>query len=200
MDEYEVDGDKLRAQGYDGAANMSGKHQGVQAHVRQRFPEAVYVHCKSHCLNLAIVHSCKDASVRTLMGTIQDIAFAFDYSAKKLQAFYDQLADDDNTRDALDGRRKLRTLCETRWTSRADSLYTFRVSFPVVVHALEQLQQDGDEKAGQYLAAILRFEFIIALVAAEHILKSTVHLSTFLQGENAIWSKRSKRVKLLLIS
>ena len=44
MDEYEVDGDKLQAQGYDGAANMSGKHQGVQAHVRQRFPEAVYVH------------------------------------------------------------------------------------------------------------------------------------------------------------
>jgi hypothetical protein len=55
------------------------------------------------------------------------------------------------------------------------------VSFPVV-HALEQLQQDGDEKARQYLAAILRFEFIIAFVAAEHILKSTGHLSTFLQG------------------
>jgi hypothetical protein len=34
------------------------------------------------------------------------------------------------------------------------------VSFPVVVHALEQLRQDGDEKAGQYLAAILRFESI----------------------------------------
>ena len=70
---------------------------------------------------------------------------------------------------------------EKRWTSREDSLYTFRVLFPVV-HALEQLQQDGDEKAGQYLAAILRFKFIIALVAAEHILKSTVHLSTCLQG------------------
>ena len=48
-------------------------------------------------------------------------------------------------------RWKLRTLCETRWASRADSLYTFRVSFPVVVHALEQLQQDGDEKAGQLI-------------------------------------------------
>jgi hypothetical protein len=46
------------------------------------------------------------------------------------------------------------------------------VSFPVVVHALEQLQQDGDEKSGQYLATILRFIFIIALVAAEYILKS----------------------------
>jgi hypothetical protein len=35
-------------------------------------------------------------------------------------------------------------------------------------NALEQLQQDGDEKAEQYLAAILRFKFIIVLVAAEH--------------------------------
>ena len=78
-------------------------------------------------------------------------------------------------------RWKLHSLCEKRWTSREDSLYTFRVLFPVV-HALEQLQQDGDEKAGQFLAANLRFEFIIALVAAEDILKSTVHLSTFLQG------------------
>ena len=66
---------------------MSKKHQGVQAHIRQLFPEAVYVHCKSHCLNLAIGHSCKDASVRTLMGTIQDTAFAFDYSAKKITGF-----------------------------------------------------------------------------------------------------------------
>ena len=89
MDEYEVDGDKLRAQGYAGAANMSGKHQGVQAHARQRFPGAVCTCIASPIAfkNLAIVHSCKDASVRTLMGTIQDIAFAFDYSAKIITGF-----------------------------------------------------------------------------------------------------------------
>ena len=62
-------------------------------------------------------------------------------------------------------------------------IFTFIPEIPVVVYALEQLQEDGDEKAGQCLAAILRFKFIIALKAAEHILKSTVHLSTFLQGE-----------------
>ena len=101
---------------------------------------------------------------------------------KNLQAFYDQLADDDITRDELDGRRKLCTLCETCWTSRADSLYTFRVSFPVVVHALEQLQQDGDEKAGQLIPCrYFKIRIYYRVVAAEHILKSTVHLSTFLQ-------------------
>ncbi|CAG2257347.1 unnamed protein product [Mytilus edulis] len=158
-----------------------GKHQGVQAHVKERFPEASYVHCKSHCLNLAIVHSCKDASVRTIMSTVQDIAFSFDYSAKKMDAFYNEVDADILTKEELDGKRKLRTLCETRWTSRADSLYTFRVALPVIVSALEHLRQDGDDKAGQFLAAISRFEFIIELVTTEHILQSIVHLITYLQ-------------------
>jgi hypothetical protein len=79
-------------------------------------------------------------------------------------------------------RTKLRTLCETRWTSRADALYTFKTSFPIVVHALERLQGLGDGKAGQYLASITRFVFVIALVVSEHILESTVFLSKFLQG------------------
>jgi hypothetical protein len=56
----------------------------------------------------------------------------------------------------------MRTLCETRWTSRADALYTFKMSFPVVVHALERLQGLEDDKAGQYLASITRFVFVIA--------------------------------------
>ena len=76
----------------------------------------------------------------------------------------------------MDKRTKLRALCETRWTSRADALYTFKTSFPVVVHALERLQGLEDDKAGQYLASITRFVFVIAQVVSEHIL-----LSKFLQ-------------------
>ena len=50
-----------------------------------------------------------------------------------------------------------------------------------MVHALERLQNQGDDKTGQFLASIMRFQFFIALVIAEHILHSTVYLSTFLQ-------------------
>jgi acyl carrier protein phosphodiesterase len=39
---------------------------------------------------------------------------------------------------------------------------------------LERLQNQGDDKAGQFLASIMRFQFIIALVVAEHILHTTV--------------------------
>ena len=59
----------MRAQGYDGAATMSGIHRGVQANIRERIPKAQYVHYKAHVLNLAIVHSSSDVSVRTMMAT-----------------------------------------------------------------------------------------------------------------------------------
>jgi hypothetical protein len=48
------------------------------------FPTAQYVHSKAHILNLAIVHSSSDVSVRTMMGTVQEITFAFHYSSKIL--------------------------------------------------------------------------------------------------------------------
>ena len=44
---YGLDIDHMRAQGYDGAANMAGIHRGVQAIIRYRAPDAVYVHCKA---------------------------------------------------------------------------------------------------------------------------------------------------------
>ena len=47
------------------------------------------------------------------MPTVQDVAFAFDYSSKKLQAFYEEVDADAATKD-MDTRTKLHTLCETR--------------------------------------------------------------------------------------
>lgn len=49
-------------------------------HVIECVPLASYVHCKSHCINLAVVHTCKLQCVRTMMKTVQDIGFAFSYS------------------------------------------------------------------------------------------------------------------------
>jgi hypothetical protein len=48
-----------------------------------------------------------------------------------------------------------------------------------VVHALKRLQNQGDDNADQFLAFSMRFQFIIALVIAEHILHSIVYLSDY---------------------
>ena len=82
----------MRAQGYDGAANMSGNHHDAQARIRLVVPLATYVHCKSHSLNLAIDHACKQPLVRNIMDTVQHISFCFNESGKRMVVFHDEPA------------------------------------------------------------------------------------------------------------
>ena len=46
--------DLHRAQACDSAANMSGKHRGVAALVKQEEKAAIHVHCLAHSLNLSL--------------------------------------------------------------------------------------------------------------------------------------------------
>ena len=132
-----------------------------------------------------------------MLSTLQTIAFAFDYSAKRLLVFQESLRQDVLVREEMERRAKLRTLCETRWVSRADSLYTFRTAYPVVVQSLETLSDDGDGKARGYLCSIKQFDFIIALCATEHVLSNTVSLSKMLQGKNVDLIEAAKEASVV---
>lgn len=163
---------------------MSGIHRGVQARIRQIIPDAVYSHCKAHCLNLAIIHSCKVGFVRNMMDVVQTVAFAFNYSAKRLLKFSETLEADPVSKGNMEERRRLQNLCETRWAARADALHTFLLSYRTVVTSLEELSNGGDTKASSYRLSVLQFSFIISLVAAEHVLSALVSLSAILQKKD----------------
>ena len=85
----------VRAQCCHGTTNMSCKYYGVQSNIRELSPAAAYIHCKAHSLNLALVHSSNsnELCIITMMSTVQDIAVCFDFSAKRLIAFSDELAE-----------------------------------------------------------------------------------------------------------
>jgi hypothetical protein len=80
----------------------------------------------------------------------------------------------------LDGKRKLKTLCATRWFSRANALATIKASFPVIVSNLEYLQTNGDGKSGVHLYGILRFDFFLPLVVCSHTLHTVVPITVTL--------------------
>ena len=42
----------LRAQTYDGAANMAGRFNECQAIIQKEYPLALHFHCAAHCTNL----------------------------------------------------------------------------------------------------------------------------------------------------
>nr|CAI5824148.1 unnamed protein product [Callosobruchus analis] len=50
--EYGIDLTKCRGQGYDGANVMSGGYGGLQTLIKEHAPNADYVHCAAHALNL----------------------------------------------------------------------------------------------------------------------------------------------------
>lgn len=51
-------------QGYDEAFSMRGSFRGVEGVIWELHLEALYVHCSSHSLNLALSHSCRNHPIR----------------------------------------------------------------------------------------------------------------------------------------
>ena len=75
-----MDVDRMRAQGYDGPENMEEVS-------KQLSPIAYQSQFMSIVRLTSIGHPCKKPLVRNMLGALQQIAFAFDYSAKRLLAF-----------------------------------------------------------------------------------------------------------------
>ncbi|CAN0881868.1 Zinc finger MYM-type protein 1 [Linum grandiflorum] len=59
LSQYDLQVDKLRGQGYDGASNMSGPFNGLKALFLRDCPYAYFVHCFAHRLQLALLTSAK---------------------------------------------------------------------------------------------------------------------------------------------
>ncbi|XP_052620868.1 uncharacterized protein LOC111892149 [Lactuca sativa] len=57
---YQFDVSKIRGQGYDGASNMRGEWNGLQALVLKDCPYAYYVHCFAHRLQLTLVAASRE--------------------------------------------------------------------------------------------------------------------------------------------
>lgn len=62
LQKFNLDPTLLRGPRYDGAGNMAGKTRGAAAIITAQYPLALYVHCASHQLNLAVIKSAEVTS------------------------------------------------------------------------------------------------------------------------------------------
>ena len=95
----------LVGKGFDGAANMSGKDEGVQQHLFDAGVElSVYFHSFAHRLNLVLEHSVENVStVKTVFETIGDIYRFMDGSPKR-HALYNEHVKQQNKNKLLPGK------------------------------------------------------------------------------------------------
>ncbi|XP_025191890.1 52 kDa repressor of the inhibitor of the protein kinase-like [Melanaphis sacchari] len=187
-----IDIKHLRGQGYDGAATMSGKFNGVATLIKNKYPTALYIHCSSHNLNLSISYSCNLPQIRNTMGTIESIYLFFN-TPKRQKFFTEQLEmfkKEESMKDdgCHSNKEKLKRLCPTRWVDRHSSVETIYDFLPVIVNSLEEMitwpDKDVATKANQILLTLGTSEFNIGLSVIIKLFQYTKPLSVYLQKKN----------------
>lgn len=62
---------------------MAGKLNGVQSHIKEIHPNALYVHYSAHPLNVAVPKTCSVSAIHDCLGIISQIKIFFIYSKRK---------------------------------------------------------------------------------------------------------------------
>ena len=129
----------LQGQAYDGAGNMAGSVNGTAALISAQYPLALYPHCASHCLNLAVVKSLHITSVRNMMGVIERVYQFFAAHPKRQTALEKAISDIQPTSKV----HKLKDMCRTRWVQRIDAIQVFKSLHQCTVTCMEGICNDG---------------------------------------------------------
>lgn len=76
---------------FDGAANMRGAYNGLQAHMSSDNPDLVYTHCMAHVLNLVISDSSENSLLtENLYGLVEETAVFLSNSHKRMNIWKKQ--------------------------------------------------------------------------------------------------------------
>lgn len=132
----------LVGQGYDGAAVMSGKCSGVQARIRSIVPQALYVHCFAHRLNLVIVQAVKSVvPVADFFATLQ-MCYNF-LSGSNVHSRW--IAFQKNMY-LNEQPVEFKTMSETRWACQVRAVSAIQSRFDCLIEFLRNLDSTDDNR------------------------------------------------------
>lgn len=195
---------KCRGQGYDGANTMKGTYGGVQKLIRDIEPNAVYVHCAAHNLNLVVNDAVKEViEIQTLFETVQQIYNFFGHSIKRWNILSSFISDNKGETGVSSNSVTLKTMNPTRWAGRFDAMFALKVRFVDVQKALTKtilLNSKTDERNEAILLKkkIENYNFIMLLVFHCKVLQTIDAASKALQSKAIDLSNASKRLQVCL--
>lgn len=148
LNHYGIANADCRGQGYDNAPNMSGCYSGLQARFKILCPEAVFVGCSCHSLNLVGVHSCScHVELISFFNHVQGLYVFLSASPYRW-----------NVLNCQNITLVLKALCGTRWSERADAVHALEKGYPKVIETLTLLKDDDrlDKDAQHQASCLLR--------------------------------------------
>uniref|UniRef100_A0A3B5AB25 HAT C-terminal dimerisation domain-containing protein n=1 Tax=Stegastes partitus TaxID=144197 RepID=A0A3B5AB25_9TELE len=166
---------KCVAQTYDGAAVMSGTTGGVQAHFRRLHPEAIYMHCYAHELNLVLCHTCKAIPEAVELFSLLECVYSFvSTSLVNHHKFMEA-----QTRLGLT-TVELVQLSNTRWACQLRSISAVLDTLSAILECLSAIRSPI---AVGLRVKLYKFSAVYALLMFQSLLSVTEGLHKFLQKE-----------------
>jgi len=163
-------------QAYDGASNMSGHLSGVAARIQKDQPQACYVHCVAHSLNLCLQDCGQNCKViQEALTVTAEISSIIRASPKCLAQFHHL------QQELSPGAPGIKPLCPTRWTVRTQSLRAVILNYSVLQCELDKIGQESSGEASRkalgVLAVMERFTTYFGLKLAFLVFSAMEQLS-----------------------
>ena len=169
---------KLVAQSYDGAAVMSGELNGVQAKVKESAPDAIFIHCFAHRLNLVLIQATsRICKCKIFFSTLGGLSSFFTSSSKRTAVLDDMV------------KRRFPKLAPTRWNYSSRLVETVRDNQEELIQLFEHVteSQNFDQKsineALGFLLALSSFDFNFLLLIFAVIFPFTEYLFNIFQSK-----------------
>ena len=184
LKEFELEIKNLRGLGTDGAANMTGKYQGLKTRILEVNPIVKSVRCACHALNLVLVQACQSSiPMKVFFATLGELYVFIEGSPKRHNTFFD-IQKELNLKP-----RSLKRHAETRWETHHEVIEDTIATYPAIFRMLEDMITNETDttvvsKANGLFLSCEKFEFIAMLAIFDKVLQLTNILSKTLQNDN----------------
>jgi hypothetical protein len=127
------------AQAYDGASTIQGEYQSLKSHIQSQNPQAVYIWCFAHMLNLVVADVCEsNVDIKIFISNIQAL-ITFMSTRKRTADFVE-------TQLFLYPNRvqRIKNVSTTRWISHDHAVNVVYLKYLAVLEIIENLNKSPD--------------------------------------------------------
>ncbi|XP_057246694.1 uncharacterized protein LOC130589451 [Beta vulgaris subsp. vulgaris] len=169
--EHSLSLSRVRGQGYDGASNMRGEIAGLKTLITDECPQAYYVHCFAHQLQLTLVAVAKKNS---------DCSWLFLDVLPLLLNFVGESG------TGLNQEKSLSRPGDTRWGSHFKTIVNVLDLYRPILESLDAIAESSIEKANKNKACaiinlLMTFDFVFVAYLMTSIFGITHELNLALQ-------------------
>lgn len=192
-----IDAKNCVGQTYDGASVMSGCNKGVQTLFREEAaPQAVYIHCYNHRLNLVIVDCVKSVTMGDNFFTFLEQLYVYISSHVPYELYLVK------QKEMYPGRqpRVLKRLSDTRWACQYNACKVIMDTLPCILQTLTELAENHSGKRAFDARCLLNnitFSTIVCLIMFSKILQQTKLISDMLQSPSVNLAAAADHIDVL---